>query len=623
VRKVAYECISNIAALYYDKLEAYMQVLFDLTIKTISQDEKEVALQALEFWSTLCDEELEIMEDAKYDVEPARRSMNYIPMALSHLIPLLLECLTKQEEDGDDDDWGVAEAGGTCLSLCAQVVGDDVVDLIVPFVTQNIQASSTPDSWRSREAAIMAFGAVLDGPSNQKLSPLVQSAMPVLISAMRDSHVLVKDTATWTIGKICELHVRSIPEAVVPQLVQHLIIALEDSARVCSRACYALHMFGEAFEPNRDDATNALSPYFTAVVQKLLGVMNREDWAEDNMRVQAMEALNVLVQNSAKDVVSYVLSMLDVVLSMLETSFNMQVLSTDDRERQQGLQSLLCGATAVICHKIKKDVIPHGDRIMTLLLRVFQNKHAIAQEEAFMAAGALADQLEGNFNKYMQAFHPVLIQGLSNYEEHQVCSVAVGVVGDLCRALEAAILSYSDDIVRCLLQNLQNASINRNVKPPVLACLGDIALAVGGNFEKYLDITMSMLLQAQNVCSVINNDGDDEFLEYINQLREGILEAYSGIIQGLNDGNKAGLLLPYVTGIVTFLEALAQDVDKEESVLRHAIGVVGDIATTIGPQAAPMLKGRLHLQRLVEEGLSSEPSTQGTAQWAMEILKKL
>ncbi len=32
-----------------------------------------------------------------------------------------------------------AEAAGTCLGLCARVVGDQVVDLIVPYVTQNIQ----------------------------------------------------------------------------------------------------------------------------------------------------------------------------------------------------------------------------------------------------------------------------------------------------------------------------------------------------------------------------------------------------------------------------------------------------------------------------------------------------
>lgn len=37
----------------------------------------------------------------------------------------------------------------------------------------------------------------------------------------------------------------------------------------------------------------------------------------------------------------------------------------------------------------------------------------------------------------------------------QVCSVSVGVVGDLCRALEGGILPYCDEIVTLLMQNLQ------------------------------------------------------------------------------------------------------------------------------------------------------------------------
>lgn len=38
-----------------------------------------------------------------------------------------------------------------------------------------------------------------------------------------------------------------------------------------------------------------------------------------------------------------------------------------------------------------------------------------------MAVGALADQLEKPFINYMEAFLPILIQGLSNNAEYQVC----------------------------------------------------------------------------------------------------------------------------------------------------------------------------------------------------------
>ncbi len=216
------------------------------------------------------------------------------------------------------------------------------------------------------------------------MSPLVRSALPVLIKAMQDEHVLVKDTATWTIAKICELHVRSIPEQVVPKLMENLVLALGDSPRVSARACFALNMFGEAFEESKDCDTNAMSPYFSVIAQKLLQVIGRDDWHVDNMRVQATEALNVLIQNSAQDQLQFVIDTLKVVLSMLEGSFNMQVLSNDDKEKQQGLQCLLCGSVQVICQKVKKCILPFGDQIVALLLRVFSTRHAVAQEEVGM-----------------------------------------------------------------------------------------------------------------------------------------------------------------------------------------------------------------------------------------------
>lgn len=58
MRKAAYEAIWTIATLYYDRLQAYMQPLFELTLRTIREDQEEVALNAMEFWSSLCDEEV-------------------------------------------------------------------------------------------------------------------------------------------------------------------------------------------------------------------------------------------------------------------------------------------------------------------------------------------------------------------------------------------------------------------------------------------------------------------------------------------------------------------------------------------------------------------------------------
>lgn len=43
-----------------------------------------------------------------------------------------------------------------------------------------------------RDAALMAFGCILEGPDPVQLKPLVEQAMPMLIETMKDSSVVVK-----------------------------------------------------------------------------------------------------------------------------------------------------------------------------------------------------------------------------------------------------------------------------------------------------------------------------------------------------------------------------------------------------------------------------------------------
>ena len=631
VRAAAYECIVNIAYQYYDKLQAYMQTLFQLTFATIRSDEEPVALQAIEFWSTVCEEEMELIDLANEyaeigkEVPPESVCVGYVKAALEHLCPLLTETLMKQDEDleVDDDVWNLSMSGATCLQLVANTVLDDVVPAVMPFVQANIQS----ENWRNREAATMAFSCILDGPSDEAIGAFVNQAVPVLLNALSDSNDLVKDTTAWTIGKICDLHVRAIPGDTFPTLVNGLASKLlTENPRVSSQACFGIHNLAAAFkndEAAETTGTNMLSQYMPSLLQTLLQVVDREDASESNLRIAAFEAISVLIQNSAPDVLNVLMQLLPAINDRLGQSFNMPCLTNDDKEQKEGIQGLLCGLIQVIAIKTTKEaILPFCDSIMTNFLQVLQTKNATCHEEALSATSAIASILEGDFVKYMTALQPYLMAGLKNFEAYQVCTCAVGLVGDISRAIENQMQPFCDDIMSALIEALQNASLHRNVKPPVLSCFGDIAMAIGGAYEPYLQLSLMMLLQAAQTRAP---EDDEELIDYVNILREGILEGYTGIIQGLKDGNRAEALLPYIEAIIGFLELLASDRrnDYENEVLSKAVGLIGDIASALGPQIKAHI-GKPSIIDLLKEGNACGDQTiVNTSQWAMGIVQQV
>lgn len=102
------------------------------------------------------------------NVEPERQSYHFAKGALKEIIPILVWLLTKKEEDEDEDDWNVSMAAATCLGLFSVVVQDSIVEHVLGFIEVNIKSTD----WKHREAAVMAFGSILEGPGHKVLGPL-------------------------------------------------------------------------------------------------------------------------------------------------------------------------------------------------------------------------------------------------------------------------------------------------------------------------------------------------------------------------------------------------------------------------------------------------------------------
>jgi len=233
--------------------------------------------------------------------------------------------------------------------------------------------------------------------------------------------------------------------------------------------------------------------------------------------------------------------------------------------------------------------------------------------------------LEINLKKYMKDFSEVIYGALRNIQDYQLCKVAVGVIGDISRALGIKIRDYCDNIIGFMLQDLQNGSLHRSVKPPILSCFGDIALAIGGQFEKYFVPVMGMLQQATFTATSTRLDQieDVDLIDYINSLREGIFEAYTGIIQGLRGDKRSDILLPFVGQMLQLVGHVWQDNLRSADVTRGAVGLLGDLAHSLGPKVKQHLNQEF-IQRVINDALASTNQvTKDVAQWTKEKLSSM
>lgn len=310
VRTEAYASLVAIADLYYDKLPDFVESIYQRTLAALQNDQEAdaVRLQAIEFWATTADAESEIQLQADEAAEAGTQEnyvcFNIVATVFPHFATHLLRLLPVDESTGKDDladneDWTLAMAAATCLKSIALCIGDDVVDHVMPFINTNIGGAD----WRMREAAVMAFGSIMEG-TEEKVVVTLELAMQVLLRLMcTDESLMVRDTAAWSMGVACSTHTPQIvTPALLPSIMQAIIQVLQKKEEapsgffffpflvsvfffshsltlsqflVAASACWAIDSIADSIFRGETHSDVTLDPYFNDLVSVLLEATQR------------------------------------------------------------------------------------------------------------------------------------------------------------------------------------------------------------------------------------------------------------------------------------------------------------------------------------------------------------
>lgn len=583
IQSLAFGCLARIVGLYYEYMSVYMEkALFNLTISGMQSNDEKVACMAVEFWSTVCEEELDItyrLQDIVYtgtqSVESPPVLYNFALVAIQEVIPTLLTLLTKQNEDPEDDDWSVAMAAGACLQLFSQDVGNYIVNPTLLFVDANINGGL----WRQKEAAVMAFGSILEGPDAQQLKQFITQALPPILASINDESLHVKETVAWCLGRIADLVVDAIdPLTQLPSLMEALLSGLQDHPKVSTNCCWTLiNLLEKLCAESVSSDSSTLSRFYHALIPVLVALSGRGD-NESSARASAYEALSVLVLHSANDTLNIVQGVATEALSRLESTIEMQlqVTNAEDKGQLEELQinilSLLTNVIRRIGHTIGLDA---ADSLMAMFLRLLNNQepNALIEEDIFIAISAVAGAVGPHFVNYMDAFMPYLTAALQNPDSPTTVT-AIGLVADISHSIGQDILPYLDQVMNILAMQLNKEDLPRDLRAPILSCFGDVASSIGIKILPFLDFIVTQCDAAVR----LNNTYLPEDEEFYYAMKEAALDCFVGIVTAFEENPQQ--ILPLASTIFSLELQIASDVDllALNRVVRAAVGLLGDLA---------------------------------------------
>lgn len=636
VQQAAWECTLQLATEYYQYLDVCLQLWGEpslqairaahdaLNNKNVSPDVayklEHVALAAVELWSTIADEELLLVETAENagvlsggpestagtavsggSNSAAGVCKGYIRQAHEHLIPTLLQAMIRSSDEDENvaagDEWTLGMAAGTCLALCAQLLREQILVLALPFININFAEKD----WSKREAAVLVYGSIMEGPPPDTLAPLVAQSLPLICGGLKDGSAAVRETTAWALGRTAGnlgsfLHPYVLGRE-EPNVYQMLLLqAKRDSPRVASFLCFAVHEIARSFET--DDNAHLPDKLLEESVGSLLEVANRSDAGLANLRSAALEALSECV--SAGGSSEHATKVKHQLIATLHSVLTKTLTAPPSDDIFQ-LQAQLCStlSTAVDHSHLPPNVCT---TLLNIFIQVIRNYKAAvggslvdgsisaagADEDAALAVASLPKACGlGIIPSLEPDLLPILIDAFHNPRQVRYCRACTNIISevacnvDLVEAKKLApegakaLFKFLMTASEGLLAMLGNVNTPHELRPPIVSSIADVIISIGDGFFPLLDQFLGLLAQAQ-VTRMKDGPQTEEWCDYIQNLRDAVGDGYMALLVGMKNHPRLKSLAPKLG--VEFAQIVLEDEFSSQSNARKAVDLLSDLA---------------------------------------------
>eukprot|EP01084_Bolivina_argentea_P227711 384617_1 len=591
--RYSFVAMQKLVECYYDLLIPYMDSIQTITIQCIKNslqsDENESgaleaendAVHAIKIWSTCAEIEQE-----------NTNNYNFCKNVSKILIPLYLKALLRKPEFLDDtsigiiETWTLRKAAQASLECFVCFLMDDILQIIVDFITTNISETSS----KCNDAALVAFGYILKSPHKQSLISLSENILQNINRLTFHQDTVVRYNAMWAFGRVVDI----IPDVIGNKDIHSIISnSLGDRNGIVVNVCWIIQNLAKYYKQQQVyDVWLYKDGNAKNIIDEIVTRRDRID-SNDIVAFNCHEAINDIIYCAPDtDIYSEIVkSWLYELITQMKVCFSEEICASDFTSiRSQKKMAGIFSSISVCIDCVSKLYLDSNmtDTIMFCCTNtIFKQYMDTIVDEILAIIIILSRRIGVLFMRYLllkddtqQDVKGLLLIAIKHEAIRHNALKTVGDVYTQCQSTlsktnsQIQLVAFTDAIVAEVLTILMEQTNDFELKGICIDTLIDIFIGYGDNASGWV---YNILHKCLDIGIFGKNDHEiqqENILDF-NQMRCSIIDLLRLLIR-LNIG--IDVFESVILEINSFFQCIANEKYAEDNVLKSFVALLSEIS---------------------------------------------
>ena len=617
-RVLAFEILEIMTKQYYDRIDRFISLIFDLTLITLEQDTDEVGFKAIEFWSTLADQEFQINVDSILALSegtvPNCYSKKFIIKSGS-ILPFILLTFIENKKILDNEDWDGKSIVGSCLNLMIQAGPNEILPNVIEFIENKINVNSET---RSKNTAVFSLIAIFDGIGSKMLYNHLFKTTFLWLSFSENDNLELKQATFFLFGKILQTS-PFVLRASLDQILNTILKSVSEKKNKID-IYWILNEIFQSFEPE------GLLEWHLETMCSIIFNLISQSISEGNIIHELFEIICSVILNSSIRSQSCLFLLMPSMFVALRSSFLVDSFKLSETKTviQSHLFRFLGSSIQRFGKQFSSDFISKIVELVFIIINMTKkpNGEQDLEDEIIIFIGAVIQVFKKESDKLVINVASIIFEYFQKNIEHQTMAVAIGILGDICSSYLNLNGSFIKKSTFTLIELLQDERTNSETKPLILSCLGDLSFASGKDICDFQNMVIPIIKSTFESIFKHEKYFEQDTFDWILSIKESLLEILTGLVQSDPDNLLANKLFKIDTEscwLITSLYKIISE-DRIQRTTKLCIGLIGDYGANCKSQKKKLAKCSWIKQLVYESIADSCPTTNFMGSWASESI---